>query len=34
MNGPGSSAVQNTPVPRSATDARAIFDSLFKKPSE
>jgi hypothetical protein len=28
--GPGG----NVPAPRSATDARAIFDSLFKKPSE
>ncbi|HEV8147123.1 MAG TPA: hypothetical protein VGP79_12110 [Bryobacteraceae bacterium] len=35
MSGPGASQmVQSTPVPRSATDARAIFDSLFKKPSE
>jgi hypothetical protein len=35
MSGPaGSQMVQSTPVPRSATDARAIFDSLFKKPSE
>jgi hypothetical protein len=34
MNGYGSSPVQNTPAPRSVTDARAIFDSLFKKPSE
>ena len=35
MTGPGASQmVQSTPVPRSATDARAIFDSLFKKPSE
>jgi hypothetical protein len=28
-NGP---IAQNTPAPRSATDARAAFDSLFKKP--
>ena len=27
-------AAQNAPVPRNVSDARAIFDSLFKKPSE
>jgi len=27
-----SAAVPNAPVPRSASDARAAFDSLFKKP--
>jgi hypothetical protein len=30
-NGAGHGA-NNVPAPRSATDARAIFDSLFKKP--
>jgi hypothetical protein len=25
---------QNAPAPKSATDARAIFDSLFKKPDQ
>lgn len=34
FGGPASGPVvaPNAPVPRSATDARAAFDSLFKKP--
>ena len=30
----GPTVPQNVPVPRNANDARAIFDSLFKKPTE
>jgi hypothetical protein len=32
VNGNGAGSSANVPVPKSATDARAIFDSLFKKP--
>jgi hypothetical protein len=33
-NGSGAGLASNTPAPRGATDARAMFDSLFKKSEE